>query len=105
PEALRNARSQRDDLVRRQHDDERDLEDAVAQIALWEKHIADCQAVIDQREDIDGGYEALQQAKDADRSLRDKLDALTSIDRRRAELNGQLAAARARLDSEITRLE
>lgn len=105
PEALRSAQSQREELQRRQQDEGRDLEEAARQIALWEKHIADCRTVIDQREDIDGGYEALQQAKDADRSLRDKLDALTNIDRRRAELNGQMAAARARLEADITRLE
>lgn len=104
PEALRTAQTRRNELSRTQHDTERDLQDAADQITLWEKHIAECLAVIEQRADIDGGYEALQQAKDADRSLRDKLDALTDIDRRRADLNGQMAAARARLEAEIARL-
>ncbi|MBK8135919.1 MAG: SMC family ATPase [Chloroflexi bacterium] len=105
PEALRTAQARRLDLQRSQRDAERDLAEAAGQITLWEKHVAECLLIIDEREDIEGGYEALQHAKDADRSLRDKLDALTDLDRRRSELNGQLAAARARLESEVTRLE
>jgi len=105
PEALRRAQTDRKDRVDRELDLKRQQDEAEQEMARWAGEIDACQQIVGQRADIEGGYESLQSAREADRSLRDKLDALTDIDRQRADLNGQLTAARARLDSEITRLE
>lgn len=105
PEAYRNAQGQRANIERNQREVEHELNDIAQDIEKWQRHIDECQAVIDQRADIEGGYEALQEAKDADRSLRDKLDALTNIDRRRHDLTAQLSAVHSRIESEVRRLE
>ncbi|MBK9124654.1 MAG: SMC family ATPase [Chloroflexi bacterium] len=105
PDALRRAQADRKDRVDRELDLKRQQDEAEHEMARWAGEIDECLQIVARRADIEGGYDSLQSAREADRSLRDKLDALTDIDRKRADLNSQLNTIRARLDAEIERLE
>ena len=105
PESLRNAKEKKGDRTGKLNSLRQDEVRVEAQIANQMKQIEDHQAVVDSREDIEAGYEALQSARNVDDSLSDKLGQLRGIDDERADLNSQLSAAKARLESEISNIE
>jgi exonuclease SbcC len=104
PSKLKASQEKKGDLERRRRDYGRDLESIKDQIARHEKQIADYGTIIAMRQEIEDGYTALQSARDTDQSLNAKLTDLMNLDKRRAELNAQLSAARARLESEVSSL-
>lgn len=105
PRLLSEAQARRADFDRQQREAMRELEQAKDEAARYQKQIDDCAALVEQADEITGGYEALQSARQRDDDLREKLDALNDLDRRKADLTRQLDAARAKLDSDIARLE
>lgn len=104
PINLKNAREKKAECERRRRDHQRDLEGVIEQITRHEKQIAEYAEIIAMREEIEGGYAALQHARETDHSLNGKLTDLMNLDKRRAELNSQISAARARLESEAEAL-
>lgn len=104
PANLKNREEKKNECERRQREHQRDLEGVIEQIARHEKQIEDYAVIIGMREEIEGGYTALQTARDTDQSLNAKLTDLISLDQRRADFNSQLSAARARLESECEAL-
>jgi DNA repair protein SbcC/Rad50 len=104
PANLKNRQEKKNECERRRRDYQRDLDTVIEQIVRHEKQIEDYAAIIAMREEIEGGYTALQTARDTDQSLNAKLTDLMNLDKRRAELNSLLSAARARLESECVAL-
>lgn len=105
PRLLSEAQARRAEFDRQQREANRELDSAKDEAARYQKQIDDSAALVAQRDDITGGYEALQSARERDDALREKLDVLNDLDKRKAELTRQLDAARAKLDSDIARLE
>jgi DNA repair protein SbcC/Rad50 len=105
PNNLKNRQENKNECERRRRDNQRDLDGVIEQIARHQKQIEDYSSILNMREEIEGGYTALQNARDTDQSLNAKLTDLMNLDKRRADLNSQLSAARARLESECESLE
>lgn len=105
PAQLKARQEKKADLERRRRDHVRDLEAVNDQIARQSKQIDEYGTIVLMRQDIEDGYTALQNARDTDQSLNAKLTDLMNLDKRRAELNSQLSAARARLESEKSALQ
>lgn len=105
PRLLNEALARRNDLERQQRDALRELDIAKDEAARYQKQIDESAALVAQAEDIMGGYEALQFARERDDVLREKWDVLNDLDKRKASLTRELDAARAKLDSDIARLE
>lgn len=76
-----------------------------AEIKRLEVRIAEQQAVIAQRDQIEKGYAALQTAREDDSALAGKLMQINDLDQRRAALVAEVEAARAALDAEIKAFE
>jgi exonuclease SbcC len=105
PASLKAANERKAERERRYREHQRDLEGVIEQIARQEKQIADYGEIISMQDDIEHGYTALQTARDTDQSLNAKLTDLINLDKRRADLNSQLSAAQARLESEAEALQ
>ena len=105
PRLLSEAQGRRAEFERQQREATRELESAQAEAARYQKQIDDSASLILEAEDITGGYEALQTARERDDALREKLDVLNDLDKRKASLTRDLDAARSKLDSDIARLE
>ncbi len=82
-----------------------DVEAVDAEIENQEKRIDEYEAILAARDDIEAGYAALQAAREADHELGDKLRQLRDFDTQYNEAVRQLDAARAELESEMSRLE
>jgi len=105
PRLLSEAQARRAEFDRQQREATRDLDSAKDEASRYQKQIDDSAALVAQAEDITGGYDALQSARERDDALREKLDVLNDLDKRKNDLTRQLDAARAKLDSDIARLE
>ena len=102
PARLRAASDRLADLERRLHEYADDEQTLLAEAERLQTRIADYEAIIAQRESIEAGYEALEAAREADRSLGDKLLTLKDAESRRHALETQIAAARAALESKAS---
>ncbi|MBC8100717.1 MAG: SMC family ATPase [Armatimonadetes bacterium] len=105
PTALAAAKEKKTDRTRRQRELTRDLDTVRAEIANHLRQMAEHETVIGLQADIESGYHALQTARDTDQSLNVKLNDLISLDKRRADLDSQLSAAHARLESSAHALQ
>jgi exonuclease SbcC len=79
----------------------RDLEEVEPVIARQSQQVAEYEAVIAMTPEIEAGFTALQEARQVDEALGDKLQALRGLDELRAELRSALSAARAAMETEI----
>ncbi|MBN1964594.1 MAG: SMC family ATPase [Anaerolineae bacterium] len=100
PAQLRAATDRLADLVRRLKEYADDENALLAEQERLAQRVTEYEQVIAERDSIETGYATLAAARDEDRSLSDKLLALQSAEARRAELQTQIAAARARLEAE-----
>ncbi|GAB4334742.1 MAG: hypothetical protein Kow00117_18150 [Phototrophicales bacterium] len=100
PTDLRNAQQQHAAEQARRQDYQRDLEETHARIEHLQQQIQAYQQVIQQRDEIEAGYNALQSARAIDRTLSDKLMQLTSLKDDRAHLQNQIDTIRTRLEGD-----
>jgi DNA repair protein SbcC/Rad50 len=105
PGELENARQNQADRQRQLRDYQHDLEEVNAQIERQADQLAEYEEIVATREEIEGGYNALLTAREANLSLSDKLQSLRTLEHERAELHNQLTNARTRLESEAASLE
>lgn len=77
----------------------RDLDGVQRRIKAAQDKAADYQTLIDQRAEIEQGYQAYVNAQQVDESLREKLDTLRSLDDERTALEKQLLALQTELKS------
>ena len=100
PKDLTAARDKKGDRVRRRDDHQRDLTETRTHIEGYHRQIADYEAVLSQRDEIEQGYGALQAARQASDDLNDKLRQLKGIDGQISDAQSTLNVERARLDAE-----
>ena len=100
PARLRAASDRLADLERRLREYEGDERAALAEIDRQTGRAQDYETIIAQREAIEQGYATLAAAREADQSLSDKLISLQDAEGHRHDLEHQIAAARAALESE-----
>lgn len=93
------------ELERRRKEHERDLKTIGEDLTRQTTRIADYEAVIGLREEIESGYAALQSAREADSALADKLIQLSDFDTQHHELENRLRDARAELENELSGYE
>jgi exonuclease SbcC len=105
PGEMKSAQDRLAEGQRRLRERERDLETIAEDIARQTARLADYQAVIAARADIEAGYAALQSARNADSALADKLMQLSDFDEQRRDLEGRLRDARAELGNEVSGYE
>ncbi len=105
PRELENTRARQSDSERRIRDYHKELETVNAEIEQKQQRIAVYQADLDEREAIEDGYQQLQQARDADHALGDKLRLLREMDEQRFELEIRINAERAQLENEASGYE
>src|SRR5262249_21538659 len=102
PAQMKAAQEHKADAERHRRERERDMQAIITDISRQEARIADYQAVIDRREEIEAGYAALQSARGKDTALADKLIQLSDFDEARRDLETRLRDARAELESEAS---
>ncbi|MBI1282497.1 MAG: AAA family ATPase [Anaerolineaceae bacterium] len=102
PAQMKAAQERKAEVERHRRERERDMQAIITDITRQEARIADYQAVIARREEIEAGYAALQSARDADTALGDKLIQLSDFDVARRDLETRLRDARAELESEAS---
>jgi exonuclease SbcC len=79
---------------------EGELERIKMRIKTSEARVAALEATLNQRADIERGFAELQQARQDDQTLGDKLSALKTFDEQKHKLEMQIAAERAKLESD-----
>jgi exonuclease SbcC len=79
---------------------EGELERIKTRIKTSEARVAALEATLNQRADIERGFAELQQARQDDQTLGDKLSALKTFDEQKHKLEMQIAAERAKLESD-----
>lgn len=97
---LKEANERKAGIERRLTEHARDRAQVDADTARLEARIADQRAIVDAQDEIEAGYQALQDARSADDELADKLQALGRMNDHLNGLYADLAAARAELESE-----
>jgi exonuclease SbcC len=108
-----NDRSQRqDDLLRRIEQTESEIAQLEGEIGEHNDRITSLQQALDERAEIEAGYEALTQARETDRQLGERLRERTEWVERQHALEQTIAGERSELEAErrtlsdqITRLE
>ncbi len=75
------------------------------QIAHYRQRLADYQAVIDQRETIEDGYNKLVEARDADQELGNKLRELLDVEGEIQRIKQQIAGVQQQIEHEIVSSE
>lgn len=85
--------------ITQRQDDLAEIEDEIARHHDRLDHLA---AVVEEQDDIQAGYERLQAARQADRQLGEKLQAMDTIKDRLAEVERGIEAARAELDAQAS---
>jgi DNA repair protein SbcC/Rad50 len=79
---------------------EGELERIRTRIKTGETRVAGLEATLNQRADIERGFAELQQARQDDQTLGDKLSALKTFDEQKHKLEMQIAAERGKLESD-----
>ncbi|MBL8116894.1 MAG: SMC family ATPase [Anaerolineae bacterium] len=102
PLQMKAAQERLAEIDRRRRERERDLQTIATDIQRQEGRIADYEAVIARRDEIEAGYAALQSAREADSALGDKLIQLSDFDTQKRELENSLRDARAELENEVS---
>lgn len=97
---LRHTESQIADQEERIAQAERELSDLADERAAQRERLAQYESLLAQREEIEAGYEAYQQAVARERALGDKLRQSVELNERRAELEAKLSEARHQLQAE-----
>ncbi len=105
PIDLRNAQNNRVDRDGRFRELTRQIEEVRGRIQANQQKLADYQTVLDMRERIETGYNALQQARQVDSTLSEKFKQLVTIKDERNQLMTELNTARLRLEGEIENLK
>jgi exonuclease SbcC len=105
PAQMRAAQERLAECERHQREHQRDLQTIAEDITRQQARIADYQAIIEARADIEAGYAALQSARQADSALGEKLMQLSDFDTQRHELEKRLMDARAELENELSAYE
>ncbi len=102
PAQMKSAQERKAEVERHRRERERDMQAITTDITRQEARIADYQAVINRREEIEAGYAALQSARNADTELGDKLIQLSDFDAARRDLETRLRDAKAELENEVS---
>ncbi len=102
PAQMKAAQERKAEVERHRRERERDMQAIATDISRQEARIADYQAVINRREEIEAGYAALQSARNADTELGDKLIQLSDFDAARRDLETRLRDAKAELENEAS---
>ncbi len=102
PAQMKAAQERKAEVERHRRERERDMQAITGDITRQEARIADYEAVIERRVEIEAGYAALQSARDADTALGDKLIQLSDFDAARRDLETRLRDARAELENEAS---
>ncbi len=102
PTAMRNAQERLAEQERHKRERERDLQAIAVDLERQTARIADYQSIIAIKAEIESGYAALQEARQADSALGDKLLKLSDFDAQRRELENQIREARADLENEVS---
>ncbi|MCL4253885.1 MAG: SMC family ATPase, partial [Anaerolineae bacterium] len=105
PIDLRNAQNNRVDRDGRYRELTRQIEEVRGRIRTNQQKLADYQDVLDMRESIETGYNALQQARQADSTFSEKFKQLVTIKDERNQLMTELNTAQMRLEGEIENLK
>ncbi|MFN8376974.1 MAG: SMC family ATPase, partial [Anaerolineae bacterium] len=105
PRELENTRNRQSEGESRIRSYRKDLDSVHAEIAQKEQRIAEYQTDIDERATIEEGYRQLQDARDADHALGDKLRLLREMDEQRHELEKQIDFERSQLENESSGYE
>jgi exonuclease SbcC len=100
PKDLNNAQHNRKAIVKQREGREYEKSNAEGDLARYLAQAAEYHATLDMRAEIEAGLNALQSARQTDQTLSDKLRVLKTVDQKRAELVGEINAARAALDTE-----
>ncbi|MEZ4671087.1 MAG: SMC family ATPase [Anaerolineae bacterium] len=102
PAQMKAAQERLADVERHKRERERDLDTIATDIERQTARIADYEAVIERRDEIEAGYAALQSAREADSELGDKLLQLSDFDQQKRDLENALRDARAELENEAS---
>lgn len=100
PADLRNATDQQASIARRIKNHEDDLASVAKDIQQREVSIARYEEIINLGDNIEEGYQNLQDAREADSSLGEKLRELHDLDTDYTALQRQLATAKSELEAE-----
>ncbi|HVU10697.1 MAG TPA: SMC family ATPase, partial [Phototrophicaceae bacterium] len=103
PTEMRSAQRTRADIEQRLKGYESDLNTAEKEIERQQKRVAHYEGIVALQDEIEAGYAALQEAREADHALGDKLMQLSDLEERRRGFERQVEAARADLQTEIGR--
>jgi exonuclease SbcC len=102
---LMNAQTRLAEIDRRIQERTSEKTGAQGEIDRQRGQIANYEAVIARKGEIEAGYDALQSARAADSSLGDLLMQITDLDKRQAALERDLAQARAALERDLSAAE
>lgn len=92
------------DAEARQKRHQSDMDSLLKDMETAAKKIAEYQAVLENRTDIEAGYQTLKTAREASEELSQKLSDLRDIETQRSTLNETLSGARGKLQSEVKSL-
>jgi exonuclease SbcC len=111
-ELVKHAPAERNNALRRQEEINQrlrgfdgDLKSAAEEIVRQERRVAAYERTIATQDEIQAGYAALEEARDTNQALADKLMQLSDLDEQRHGFERQLDAARAELRTEISGYE
>lgn len=99
PSELKHTRANRERLASRLREIEQDLIQNQTNIANVQEKLASYNEIINQEQDILAGHATLQSARQTDSQLNEKLRQLNPLIAEQAQLNNQLSAIRARLET------
>ncbi len=102
---LRSAKSELKQLRFQINDRHRDIEKTQVEIERLEQRLADYQATISQRENIEEGYARLVEAREADQALGDALRELREVEQMINEVQRQISQEQAKIEHDITSSE
>lgn len=97
---LRHLEARRRELERHIGQAQRELVRLTEEREQHERRVQECEALLAQADEIEAGYQAYQQAIKREEALNAKLRQSVELDRRRSELENQLAEARRELETE-----
>ncbi|MDQ7034611.1 MAG: SMC family ATPase [Anaerolineae bacterium] len=105
PADLRNATDQQARIVRRIKNYEDDLVSVAQDIQQRIETIAHYEEIINLGDNIEAGYQNLQEARETDSTLGAKLREMTDLDKQYNDLQAQLASAKSELEAEKSAYE
>ncbi len=100
PEERRSTVEKKEERDRRKADHERDLQSTTAEMERRAQQIQDYTDILDNRAEIEAGFQNLEAARSASDALNQKLRDLKKLDDQISELEQTLATERTRLEAE-----